>query len=264
MRAHDADVMSHRAAGGIGEQLADARGHRVVFVSHCLLNENVRFLGGATRRGAVREVLDPYVADGVGIVQLPCPEQRSWGGVLKRRMLVLYGRRILRVGPLRHIVVAAIRAATRLEYSQLARRVAREIADYVSSGFEVVAVVGVGASPSCGVATTVDLDRAVAAMAACDRDRLDAATVRERVVASNAVGGQGLFVAGLRRQLARRGISLPFQEYDLLGELRETPVAVERPDRAATTRRDRGSGSPTGRWRRGRRRSWSGRGGARR
>ena len=154
-----------------------------MFVSHCLLNENVRFLGGATRAGAVCEVVEPLLRDGVGIVQLPCPEQRAWGGVLKRWMLALYGRRLLRWRPVRRVVAAAVRRVTEVVYGRLARRAAKEITDYVASGFEVVEVVGVGASPSCGVATTVDLDAAIAAMAACDRDTLDPAMVTERVVA---------------------------------------------------------------------------------
>jgi hypothetical protein len=47
--------------------LADRRGRRVVFVSHCLLNENVRYLGGAGRRGSVDEVVEGFQAAGVGI-----------------------------------------------------------------------------------------------------------------------------------------------------------------------------------------------------
>jgi hypothetical protein len=39
------------------EQLKDERGKRVVFVSHCLLNENVRYLGGTFRRSGVEEVI---------------------------------------------------------------------------------------------------------------------------------------------------------------------------------------------------------------
>jgi predicted secreted protein len=219
-------VRSRRAIGGIGERLADARSRRVVFVSHCLLNENVRFLGGATRPGGLIDVLEPFLREGVGIVQLPCPEQHVWGGVLKRRMLALYGLRMVRCRPIRGVVVAAVRAATGLEYRRLARRTAREIADYVSSGFEVVAVVGVGSSPSCGVATTLDLGRAVAEMGSCDRDRLDAATVRDRLVAGSTIDGEGMFVKALRRQLAHRRISVPFSEHDLLAELRATPLAV--------------------------------------
>ena len=54
---------------------------------------------------------------------------------------------------------------------------------------------GVGASPSCGIATTVDLDGAIAAMAACDRDSLDPALVNDRVVGANVAAGEGMFIA---------------------------------------------------------------------
>lgn len=191
----------------------------MVFMSHCLLNENVRFLGGATRGGAVLDAVEPYLRDGVGVVQMPCPEQHAWGGVLKRRMLGLYGLRVLRWGPPRRLAVAAIRSVTGLEYRRLARHVAAEIADYVAAGFEVVEVVGVGASPSCGVSTTVDLDGSVAAMARCDRPTLTPAVVRHAVLGANARAGSGMFIALVRRHLDRRGIDIRFREHDLLTEL---------------------------------------------
>lgn len=192
----------------------------MVFVAHCLLNENVRFLGGATRSGAVCEAVEPYLRDGVGIVQLPCPEQHAWGGVLKRWMLALYGRRVLRWSPVRRPLVVLVRWATAVHYGHLARRTAREIVDYVTSGFEVVGVVGVGASPSCGVTTTLDLDAAIAAMARCDRDTLSPSVVVDRVVAANVVDGEGLFAVKLRKHLARHRVAVPFREHDLLAELR--------------------------------------------
>jgi hypothetical protein len=37
--------------------LSDARSGQVVFVSHCMLNQNVRYQGGATRPGVVDEVV---------------------------------------------------------------------------------------------------------------------------------------------------------------------------------------------------------------
>ena len=39
--------------------------------------------------GAVREVVDPCLRDGIGICQMPCPEQLAWDGVLKRHLLRL-------------------------------------------------------------------------------------------------------------------------------------------------------------------------------
>lgn len=115
--------------------------------------------------------------------------------------------------------VAAARWVTKLEYRGVARRTAREIVDHLDSGLEVVEVVGVGASPSCGVTTTLDLGTAVAAMAAIDRAELTPAVVRRRVVGASAIEGEGLFIGRLRRELARRGVTVTFREHDLRAEL---------------------------------------------
>ena len=72
-------------------RLHDQRSGKVVFLSHCLLNQNTRDLGGAGRRGNVAEIVQPCLEQGIGIVQLPCPEEHAWGGVLKRWLLGFYG-----------------------------------------------------------------------------------------------------------------------------------------------------------------------------
>lgn len=75
------------------------------------------------------------MGQGVGMVQMPCPEQEVWGGVLKTRMLALYGD-TARVFP---GVVKALRPIgllyVRWAYRAMARKVAAQIDDYVSSGF---------------------------------------------------------------------------------------------------------------------------------
>src|SRR5512146_1334310 len=78
------------------DRLRDRRSRKVAFVSHCLLNENTRYLGGACRACCVREVVDGLLDRDVGIVQMPCPEQLAWGGVLKRHMLRMYGHPLAR------------------------------------------------------------------------------------------------------------------------------------------------------------------------
>ena len=148
-------------------QLADCRGNRVVFCSHCLLNENVRYLGGAGRTAGVDEVIDSYLHDGVGVVQMPCPEQRAWGGVLKRRMLPAYGASGILRGTAVQIAVRPFVWYTRLVYARLGRLVAAQIADYRRSRVDVVGVVGIAGSPSCGVTTTLDLMGAVHTLTRC-------------------------------------------------------------------------------------------------
>ena len=190
----------------------------MVFLSHCLLNENVRYPGGATCRGAVPDVVARYVDTGIGLCQMPCPEQRAWGGVRKGYVQHLYGRRVLRWWPVRRVTIAVATAWTRVVYRAVARRIADDIGDYRDAGFEVVEIVGVGGSPSCGVRTTLDLDAAVAAIARCGPGT-DGRLVNRDVVAANVVDGSGLFVDCLDRALRSRGHKVAYREHDLIAEL---------------------------------------------
>jgi hypothetical protein len=206
-------------ASQLRTRLADARGGRVVFLSHCLLNENVRYLGGAARAGGVSEVVDRYLAGGVGICQLPCPEQRAWGGVLKRRMLVAYGSGGTLMAPLVRLLLRPFIWYTRRVYARLAKMVARDILDYRRSGMDVVGMVGIGGSPSCGVRATLNLPVAVGALTRCPAARLDRRTLNEDIIAASVCPGEGLFIQALRQRLAASGASIPMQDHDLLAEL---------------------------------------------
>lgn len=210
------------------EQLADARGGRVVFLSHCLLNENVRYLGGAGRAGGVDEVVESYLARGIGICQLPCPEQRAWGGVLKRRMLLAYGSAGTVRAPAARLLLRPFTWYTRRVYARLARAVTRDVLDYRRCGVDVAGLVGIGGSPSCGVATTLDLPAAVSALTRCPAARLDRRTLNEDIVAANVRPGEGLFIRAVRRRLARAGADVPVEEHDLLAELGVRPPTAER------------------------------------
>jgi predicted secreted protein len=219
-----------RRAGKFREQLVDARGGRVVFLSHCLLNQNVRYLGGAGRAGAVDEVVNHYLARGIGICQLPCPEQHAWGGVLKRRMLVAYGAGGTLKAPVVRLLLRPFIWYTRHVYARLARIVARDIVDYQRSGIDVTGLIGIGGSPSCGVRTTLDLPAAVSALTHCPAARLDRRTLNEGIIAANVCPGEGLFIHPLRQRLTRAGAHVPMHEHDLLAELGAHPPRVG-PDR---------------------------------
>lgn len=213
-----------KRVGLLRARLRDERSGRVVFLSHCLLNENTRYLGGAFRPGAVDEVVGTYLRDGTGICQLPCPEQRAWGGVLKRRLLFLYGRPLLL--PAVRLLRRPLRAYTKARYGHLARQVARQISDYQRSGFEVVGVVGVDASPTCGVMTTLDLDASLAAVVGCPLAQLDRGYLNDTVVGSSGRPGRGLFIEALSDALARRGRTTPLLTHDLRSETPGSPFAA--------------------------------------
>ena len=215
---------------GVVQRLQDRRGKRVVFLSHCILNENTRYLGGACRAGCVREIVEQCLDLDLGIVQMPCPEQRAWGGVLKRFLLLAYGlkeRHPLAYHVRRPLIHAGL-WYTRRVYRGLAKSIAAQIEDYQTSGFSVVAVIGIDGSPSCGVATTIDR----AAFAALASVRLAAITVEHQngLLRRFLRRGRGIFIEELQNELKRRQIDLPFLAHDLFAELsgRRSTVRLER------------------------------------
>jgi predicted secreted protein len=201
-------------------QLADNRGGRVLMVSHCLLNENVRYLGGAARPGAVDEIVDLARSYGVGLHQLPCPEMQAWGGVDKLALLPMYGARDLLLHRHRRALLAAFDGYTWLAYRRLARKVVRDVLAYRAADVDVIGLVGVAASPSCGVHTTLDLHRACDVVASCPLAQIDRAFVNAAVVAGTAKPGSGAFVDLIRDGLRRRGESIDLFEHDQPREIR--------------------------------------------
>jgi predicted secreted protein len=183
-----------------------------------MLNQNVRYQGGATRPGAVDEVVARLQRAGVGIVEMPCPEQCARGGVDKRYTMSAYGADHTRLRRLRRPATWLFLLYTRLAYRRLAGKVARDIGDYTRSGQSVQAILGVRGSPSCGVRTTLDLKEALETIARCDPNQLNTDEFNRRVIVAHARPGQGMFIAALRRQLRRRGLDVPFDEHDLIAE----------------------------------------------
>ncbi len=98
--------------------------------------------------------------------------------------------------------------------------VAREVADYQRSGIAVDGIVGIGASPSCGVMTTLDLRTSLEVVASCPAAALTRDVMNEQAVLGCRRAGEGLFVQALDRELKRHRLTVPAMEHDLATELR--------------------------------------------
>lgn len=199
-------------------RLSDERSHRVLFVSHCLLDQNVRYPGGAFRPGVVPEAVAPFIVEGDGVYQMPCPEQAAWGGVARRIILRFYGSERRWTYRFRALLLPLFLAWTRWRYRLIARRVAGHAADQACSGCRIVGILGVGNSPSCGVRQTLDLARALPVVASLDVATVDRRTFNERAVRGCAVEGEGIYIQELRRALVRRQLAVPFLEYQPPGD----------------------------------------------
>lgn len=200
------------------DKLKDARSKRVIFVSHCLLNENTRYLGGATRKGAIFELIEELKKKDVGIVQMKCPEQKAWGGVLKKEMLRAYGAKDIPAF-LRKIYLNSFISRTKKIYSRIAFDVAGDISDYIQSGYEVVGIIGVKGSPSCGVSNAIDIKKSAEYLVGIDVNSINKEELNKKFYRELSSKSQGLFIEALKVELAKKKLDVPFFEHDLPSEI---------------------------------------------
>jgi predicted secreted protein len=112
----------------------DARSKKVIFVAHCLINQNARCNGSAETPASVRGIPEYLLQNQIGIAQMPCPELSSLG--LGREGLIY--DQLSTPGSRRHLKL-------------IAQDIAYQITQYRKHGFKVLAVLGINCSPSCGV-----------------------------------------------------------------------------------------------------------------
>jgi hypothetical protein len=110
-----------------------------------------------------------------------------------------------------------------LVYRRLARQVAEQIADYTNSGFDVVGIVGVNGSPSCGTSQTIGFRQSLQLVATltpyATRHDINAIVLR------SLIPGKGLFVEALQQEIERLGLNVPHFAFDLPSELLEQPIS---------------------------------------
>ena len=133
---------------------------------------------------------------------MPCPEQRAWGGVAKKTLLLTYGSKANFVYVFRGLLLPLFVLYTKWIYRSLARRVAAEINDYIKAGYSVVSVAGVDGSPSCGVNASLKLDMALEGIADIELGDLTSEN-SNRVVWDSLTPGEGMFTSALKAELNR-------------------------------------------------------------
>jgi len=203
------------------KNLADERSRKIIFLSHCILNENTRYPGGAFTRGMVSAVVREIDSKGYGIVQLPCPEQKAWGGVLKKYMLAGYG--LSNSGSLlnlfRGILFPLFISHTKLVYKIIARDTVKMIEDYKNSGFDVIGIVGVDGSPTCGITTCLDMKKSFDYCAGLNIESIDRIIYNKKMYSRCLKQGKGLFFLALDKALKRKEITITYYSHDIVREM---------------------------------------------
>jgi len=112
----------------------DKRSRKLALVAHCILNQNSRVFGLAERAGMINGIVRVLMRNDVGVIQMPCPELAYAGLSRQPKTKEQYDN-------------ARFRKLCR----KISKDLAEQINEYRKYEIDLVAVVGVDGSPSCGV-----------------------------------------------------------------------------------------------------------------
>ena len=156
----------------------DKRSKSIVFVAHCILNQNSISDGTATNPGSIKEIMKLLYTSDIGIVQMPCPEFMCLG--LDRGNI--NGSTYPVVEENTRIRKMMNRKPAAKKIRTMVQNLIFQISEYQDYGFDIRGIVGVNRSPSCGVDTTSENNQ--------------------------EVEGEGVFIKALRRELKKNRIQI--------------------------------------------------------
>ncbi|HJO95502.1 MAG TPA: hypothetical protein QF753_19050 [Victivallales bacterium] len=160
----------------------DKRSRKVIILAHCILNQNAKLDRLVTSySGTISEVANIIVNSGVGILQMPCPELLCLG--LDRDCIK---------GTFPTIEAEKTRVGRKMsdftfkeQCSNIADNIVYQIEEYTTNNFNILGIVGVNCSPTCGTETTwIDNDE---------------------------VKGQGIYIQILEEKLKDKGLKVPIK-----------------------------------------------------
>ena len=143
------------------------RGKKIILISHCLLNQNARPLGGEKYSGIVKELLELFSESGVGVIQIPCPQLEFNEGLnRKSKTKESYENN-----------------GFRLKCQKLSLNMIQTIQKYLDKGYEILGILGVEQSTTCGVYQIQNGKR--------------------------SVPGKGIFIEELEKEMEKKNFQVP-------------------------------------------------------
>lgn len=121
----------------IHESIKDVRSERILFLSHCCLNQNAKVRGIAKYPGPIKPLMEILMQSDVGIYQMTCPEMTFVGGMRWGYVRDQYNTPMFR----KHCY-------------QIAKETLDQAHEYARCGCAVLGFVMMDGSPVCGLNVT--------------------------------------------------------------------------------------------------------------
>lgn len=165
--------------------------NKVIVIAHCIFNELSKVRSDIKKEyDSVGKLIFRLIEDNIGIIQLPCPETYCYG--LKR-----WG----------HTVEQFDNPHYRDTCKEIFDTTLNMIKNHIMVGDEVVCLVGISGSPSCGVRSTCSSKLWGGELGS----NKDISSTIEDVI---RVDGKGIFIDVIEKVFEENKLRLPMIEYD--------------------------------------------------
>ncbi|SCZ00986.1 CD3072 family TudS-related putative desulfidase [Alkaliphilus peptidifermentans] len=161
------------------------RSKKVILLCHCILNTNTKVEGLAKKSDLEKTIIDALIENQIGIIQLPCPEFMCYG--LKR-----WG----------HVRAQFDTPHFRKSCKAIFEPYADQIINYIDNDYEVLGIIGIDGSPTCGVERTCDGD--------WGGEWTSTDQWKERLDSIQYIDKKGIFIEEIMKILADIKVDVPF------------------------------------------------------
>jgi predicted secreted protein len=139
----------------------DSRKKKIIYVSGCILNQNLRFPGIAIRPGAINELVAVFLKNDIGIEQLPCLECLGWGGVSRNSFFKYMPLFVRYYGSKRIFLLKLFAKIWIWKYKRLCKKEAKivvnNMVDFIQNDYIIIGIIAMNDSPTCGLTKTINL-----------------------------------------------------------------------------------------------------------
>jgi predicted secreted protein len=200
----------------------DNRSKRIVFISNCILNQNARFPGIEVEKGSFSELIEILIQNGIGIEQLPCLECLGWGGIARKTYYKFQSIVLRFIDKKTFPIIKLFFNIWLYNFIRLckkeATKVVKRIQDYSNNGYEILGIIALNDSPTCGVTKTIDLLDGAKKLKSLGfkKEDLENPDIKEmrNIVPALCIEGSGLFISSIITKLEKNNMKVKVIGFD--------------------------------------------------
>jgi predicted secreted protein len=201
----------------------DNRGNKIIYLSPCLLNQNLRFPGIAVESGVITELVESLIKNGVGIETIPCLERIGWGGVKRKTFYKYFPIVTKNISSIKFPLIKLFLKIWIRKYKKVCKKEAKKIIiqlhDYLNSGYSILGMITTNDSPTCGITKTMNLLELSSKYKELgikngffENPSLDN---MKKLIPNLCENGSGYFTSELKEQIDKNNLDIKIIGYDI-------------------------------------------------